>query len=798
MEDPALRLLQELGGGAAPLPAAAAEGPAFDAGADADPWRILLVDLVFLLNSLYRDAHYWAGLRTEKDTFRQFLQVLCRLREAPGHDGRIRLRQRAAGGGPAGGAVDYEVACGEVCVDRAVIGGLIKRRGIRFKHLEGRFVKPLETLAAENIETLAITIPGDSEPEHDRLRAAMRVLSGFRLAADKGSPIPYTLEGQPKALAPVADERGRPDLNLTLLAVHNDLSAEELRTVVAQVAALLQRPEGARLRRQSANLYQALFAIKSLSARFRRPPLEVNSHRRRAAPDEDRGPGGGDRAGGVGGGSGTGGGPTAEPPGGPAGGGAPGAAAADPTRPAERPFVPAMEGAAFKAELTRALHEAFRDNPAGAAAVARTLSDTESSEIGVDALGERLAAVNHLVQALQKNPEGGRVTAAVLERLQAALSRLPEATLDDLAIENGVVRLWDGERERTVGQVGTEVAAALDQAKDQAANRLKARPVPPGEPIYNCRDTAALAAYFGAPEEEMKAILALFRGCHDGSGRFQRALFEKKVAEFARFPRRVLQVLWAFVKDAPERNDRVALLNGLQFLVREMRQPILAVRIVVSDFLSERSQVVYSDRNAMMLAILALRTYNQEANIDIELTPEEVLRVKVGLDAKVAAYAAWKLRGEQKRFLEKVVAIRRRLLEALDPGRAVAAPLPVRFLLNLEREVHIFLALAGGSTAAAILHSALAVYGNPESAPYAAPEARPNLAALLQHLAVLIRGIGRTGAESDLILLDQVKPRERAFAALSSAPRHAALVKRVFGWIEPARGEIAARLSARG
>jgi hypothetical protein len=120
--------------------------------------------------------------------------------------------------------------------------------------------------------------------------------------------------------------------------------------------------------------------------------------------------------------------------------------------------------------------------------------------------------------------------------------------------------------------------------------------------------------------------------------------------------------------------------------------------------------------------------------------------------------------------------------------------MPARFLLALEREVHIFLALVGGNTAASILHSALGVFGNPGSTYYAMEESRPHLYALVQHLSVLIRGIGRTGTEIDLILLDQVKQRERDFLKMSADPRHASQVRRVFGWVEPAKKEIDYRL----
>ena len=43
------------------------------------------------------------------------------------------------------------------------------------------------------------------------------------------------------------------------------------------------------------------------------------------------------------------------------------------------------------------------------------------------------------------------------------------------------------------------------------------------------------------------------------------------------------------------------------------------------------------------------------------------------------------------------------------------------------------------------------------------------------------------------MLLDQVKHRENEFLKMSADPRYTALVRRVFGWVEPAKSEIAVR-----
>lgn len=801
MEDSTEKLLQQLSGGMggpSRTPADAQMPGGQDPGrpADADPWSILLVEMVYLLNSCYRDALYWEGIKAEKDTFRQFAKVLQQLSQFPGQDGKIRIAHRGSGPGKTLDKPDYEVACGDLRIDRNTIGQLIKRKGIRFKHLEGRFSRAFETFASESIDTLTLLIPGDTADEVDALRAALRILSCFHQAADKNGTISYSRNGRQITIRPVQDEEGRPDLNLTVSAALNDLTPEAMEEIVRKVAAMMKRPEAARLRQRVPNIFQAIFAVRSLSSKLHKPPLEVNGTRRQAADPATGTHGGGRGNGGAGEASaGAGSGVSGEQ--GPAGAGTGPPSEGEGGAGEDSPQATIMGDAGVKTALAHMVKDVFKDTPEAVPGVMRSLFGQDYDELEMVSLSERLGTLSHLLGVLERNPAGEQLAGAVLQRVQAGIDQLPDTVLNDLAVENGVARYWDGTRDQALCQVDERLATAIDQAKDHAAAGTRARPVAGGEPVYMARDVEALASYFNAPGEEVKHILHHFRGCFDGNGNFQRPAFEKKVPEFSQFPRNVIKVLWGFLKEMPARGDRVAFLNSMQLLVREIDQPIQAIRILLSDFAGERTQVLFPDRNAMMLANQFLRTYNKEINVDIELTPEEVLLVKVGLDVKVAGYAAWKVKGEQNRFLEKILAVRKRLMESLDPSFAVVAPMPVRFLLALEREVHMFLALAGGAASAAILHSALTVYGNPDSQVFSAEEARPNLSSLLQHLTVLIRGIGRVGDENDLLLLDQLNQRERVFAKMSSDARHGGLVRRVFGWIEPSRKEIGLRLKGR-
>jgi hypothetical protein len=803
MDEIAAKLLQELGSGL--QKAETTSGPATDASRpeELDRQRILLVEMVYLLNACFRDVQYWEGVRSEKDTFKQFAAVLLQLSQLPGHDGTIRITRRGSSHGKGSDKPDYQIRLGDLSIDAAIVSAVIKRAGIRFKHLEGRVQKASETLAAEGIDSLLLRLPDDSPESLETLKVAIRVISCYRQAAEKSTPIAFTRSGNSMQLRPVHDERSLPDPNLTLLAAVNDLSAETLQDVVGKVAALMQRPEGSALRRQAPNVYQALFAIKSLREKFQRPPLEINSDRRDAG---DAAPTAAAYTGGAGGGrfnpiadgapaavpaaaDGAGRGPSEPGRGGAPGGTAePGGAAL----PAGQAVV--MGDAALKAGVAQFVKEAYKAAPAEAVGTLRGLFAQDYGSLNADGLGERLGVITRLMDSMQAGPAASQLMEAVLQRVQSGMDQLPTDLLNDIVVDGKDVKVWEGDKERIVGTVEDKLAQAIDTAKDRAAGQRKLRATSGEDPIYLARDPSALCTYFGLPAEEMEAILKLFRACFDGRGNFQKALFEKRVRDFAPFHKKIFQVLWEFLKDMPRRSDRLPFLNSLQLMVKETRQPLQAVRTLLSDFVGDPAQVAYPDRNAVMLSTQFLRMYNKEINVDIELTPEEILRVRTGLDGKVVNYANWKVNGEPKRFLTKVVSIRKRLNAALDPALSGMSPMPARFLLALEREVHIFLALVGGSTAASILHSALGVYGNPQSTYFATEAGRPHLYALVQHLSVLIRGIGRTGTEIDLILLDQVRQREKEFLRMSTDPRHVSLVRRVFSWVEPAKKEIEFRL----
>lgn len=181
-----------------------------------------------------------------------------------------------------------------------------------------------------------------------------------------------------------------------------------------------------------------------------------------------------------------------------------------------------------------------------------------------------------------------------------------------------------------------------------------------------------------------------------------------------------------------------------------------------------------------------------DISVDIELTPEEVLLVKDGLNTHVVNYVAWKVDAEQKPLLEKMVAVRKSLIEAMNPDLSERQHLPIRYLMALEREIHIFLALVGGKTAFEVMRSALNVYGNPASRIYRLKESPNHFEALLLHLAAIIRGFVRQSGKSDFSLLAEVKTRQDQFRELHEDLRYQALVRRVMDLIDASEAAIGA------
>lgn len=831
MNDSADKLLQQLAGvgspkekSATPLPAPEQTHTGPISTDKQDRWRILLVDLVYLLNASFRDVTYWEGVKKEKDTFRNFIKVLHELGRMPKNDGRVHIRFRGSYGTKISQKFDYIIQYNGITVDITAVMAVIKRMGIRVKHLEGRLGKTFEMLSEQGVDSVFIKIPDSSDESHERMRISLRIISCYRKAVEDDIPIKYSVNGEQRSLRPILNEAGQPDPNLTQIAALNDLSANSLKEMIKKVAAARQRPDFKRSGIQYANVYQTIFNIRNLRQRLIRPPIELNSE---TASELEHYREGGFRV--------------AETQGAKAGhkqesdlSAMPGAGPVVPQRTGNsnlqaaerfaaqgvgnadtqervsavnlktgtgngyRKHLNQIDPAALKSEVADFVKEAYDNSSETFRHVMNTVYGNDYRLLDPSGLETRLQLIANLLKALAKSEKGQDLLEGVLQRIQAGIDQLPKDVLGDLIVDDGVVKIWGDEKEKIIEMADNGLLNIIDASKNRSATPKNLKTALRADVQFSDQDYDDLAEAFNISIDDAEEIVRLLKSSFDSRGNFQKAVFDKNLSGFADHQKRIFEILWEFLKGIQHRSDRLPFLNSLQLLVREIEQPKQAIKILVSDFIQNPDQVSFLDRNAIMLAIQLLRTYNKEMRLDIEITPEEVLRVKEGLDQSVVRYMLWKIDGEQKRFVAKIVTIRQKILQSFEEESTDAEVLPVRFLLALEREVHIFLALVGGKTAAAVIRNALNAYGSPASKFYLLRESRKHTTSLLQHLAVLIRSLGRVGRERDIDLLDEVKCREQEFINLAVGPLHLAQVQRTLGWIDSAKTEIRERETKSG
>jgi hypothetical protein len=574
-------------------------------------------------------------------------------------------------------------------------------------------------------------------------------------------------------LSPIPNESDEPDPNLTLLAALNDLSPQNMQAMVQKVTALINRPDFTKTGILFSSVYQTIFKIESLRKKLTRPPIELNTGVAPGAAKYQKGFSG--TAGiqgavafrvqenGAGGDSG----------------------------------IPdtGIDPAGLKANLIQFVEETCGNSPEAVRQTINTIYGGDYQQLDLKGLEARLQQIIALLASMENSDKGRLIMEGVLQRIKEGVDQVPKEVLDDLVVQEDVIKIWDEDGEKIIGTTNDDLLDIIDTCKDRSAGRKKMRTEMRPDMQFSDQDFDRLAKAFDIPIHDAEEIVRLLKSCFDQQGNFQRALFEKNLPGFVGHKKRVFEILWDFLIETPRRSDRLPFLNSLQLLVKEIGQPKQAIKTLISDFILDPEEVSLHDRNALMLAIQFLRKYNKEINMDIEITLEEVLLVKQGMDQSVAGYAAWKIDGEQKRFVKKILTIRRKLIDSFEQEDSEPDVLSTHFVLALEREVHIFLALVGGNTAAAVIRGALNVYGNPASQIYQFKKSRQYAASLLQHLAVLIRGLGRVGGQTDLVLLDEIKKREPGFINLKPEPRHSALVQRTLGWIDAVKNEIKTRKS---
>jgi hypothetical protein len=779
-----------------------------------DEWRIQLVEFAQHLSIAlggFRMPGVVSGL---DDSIDAFLEVTRKLSTMPGGDGKLLLRYRGMGlfgEGKASDRYDYVIGFGALEFDLPAVKTLAKRRGLSMSHLPGRMTRSLEILALLNVNTINFQIGAWKNEDAQRAAVCLKALRRYFEALGTGDLNSPDQSGPPKV---VLDEKSQPNPNLTMLAALNRLNRSALQGLVDKVAGLMNQPAAAAALEQYAGVYEALFAFKNIREKLVKPPIEVNNVRwlivgknqGLASKEEIR------------------------------------VARKVMEKLGAAPRVAAKVVDSIYGKDFGRLNACDLDGRLSEVSSFLDRLDTDDSDrCMVDEvllnLEERLDDVSDdVLEKLNLDfDKGGPGDDIDLESLDIEVSDsrivddddgMPGATAFTGPGEVGAVLEKIDRGSPVVGleEVGFKAivnpetdagwSLASSERPDNVLEGLTARcATPTAKPLnarlyelaaffkhrsntkkkikrmlrqpidFDAQDYKVIAKDFDVSVQSAEELLGLLRRCFDRDGRFIRTAFEKSIPRFTIYEKKVFEFLWHYLKEIMQREDRVAFLNALQLLIAKMNQPRKALGVLLNDFGRPADAVTYSDRNALMLANILLRKYNKELRNDVEITPEEVLLVRDGLDRDVIKFAVAWVEHEQERFFEKIRAIHKNLKDSMagtpPPGEKL---MPARYLSTLEREVYIFLSLVGGATGHAILRSFVKEYGNPNSEIYALDKSPHGIKTNIQLLQVAIRGLARFQDAEDARLFENIRQREGEFIALGKDPGYHELVRRVMKW----------------
>jgi hypothetical protein len=185
-----------------------------------------------------------------------------------------------------------------------------------------------------------------------------------------------------------------------------------------------------------------------------------------------------------------------------------------------------------------------------------------------------------------------------------------------------------------------------------------------------------------------------------------------------------------------------------------------------------------------MLANLIIQRDKSLTNY--EITPEDVVLHRHAIDTVVAEYAAWRIEKDHEDFLTKFQTIHKKLTEGLTLEKPGPNRLPVAMILNIERELYIFLSLVECEVGKTVLRSAVGEYGSPEAVIFHQKQSENFLGGLLQNLRVSLRGLGSVGAAEDLSMLERVRTQEETFMRLKNDSQYRSQARMITEWVDEA------------
>ncbi len=696
-----------------------------------DKVRILLIRTAFLVSRYLKDDAFAGGNADESEVFAQLSDVLVQLSDLSGHLGCAFIRYRGAPSDPElPDKYDYELVIGNTTVDSLMAPSVARRNAEQAAKLPELLLDAFSVFADYGVNNIYIEIPDNIRTQLPIIRVNLKILSGFRQSRRTGTAVLVDLDGRQITVPVINDESLFPDPNLTLLAGLNRLKVTSMEALVEKIDHWLRKKSDPKSNSSKYTaVYNAALEFPKIRAQLRKPLVEMNNVKWLISESKEENV-------------------TLE-----------------------------------KAYVARLALEMAGTTPQKVAKMIKSIYGDDYARINKTILGERLNLSSDLLWAAEKRTVKTDVRKELLGNLSQRLDQVKDHVID--AVE--VSKAGDGEDAADGSGKGVHrhVYQMVNFYKGRSTTHKKMvgmvhRPI-----AFKPRDYEILSKDFRISHEDAVALVDKLKNCFGEGGRFQKKRFHDACDHFKQYEQKIFGFLWHHMKDAILPGDRVAFLNALQELTAQMKQPKRAFKILLEDICSDPEKVQFSDNKALMLANLIVHRPDKSL-ADYEITPEDIVLNQHNLDPMVVQYAAWRIDKEREQFFTKVKTIHTKMLEALCLGETSEKHIPASVLLNLERELYIFLAMVACDTGKSILRSAVNEYGDPHSEIYQQKESDQFLGGMIQNLRVSLRGLGTVGGMQDINILEGVKKHNENFQRLKNDRQFRTQARLVTEWADEA------------
>lgn len=698
-----------------------------------DNYRLLLAQAASLFADVLTTGNATGTVQGLATKSRALLKVLKNISELAGRESRIYCRFRGQQAIRANEeeaasanpeACDYELAIGDVLLDYQVAEKVAEREPVRGKDLGAKLHRTFTILNNQQIFNFAIEVRSGAELENPG--PYERALATL---------VNFHTPGKRDATPLVRDEYGLPNLNLTMLAAASKVRPATLQQMVDIIQPKLLGPEPSSRLERFTTAYEVILATRIYHKLLKKAPIEINNVHQLMLESRTN-------------------------------------------RKRTREAV----------QVSRLVLAKYGDDPRKVAELIASISQEGYRQVRHKVMGHRLSQASEFLNLAEENANCALLQNEALTNIEAGLHNLPDEAYDEIHIEGDWVSAVDAQGRQTSWSLHRKLSQLVSYFKQRAATRRKVLAITNHEVEFDAVDYSVIAKNCGITDSEARILVGLLKECFSDQGRFRRASFEKNIPEFLRYEENVFEFLWYYMKELGSKDDRIAFLNSIQLLVGQLKKPEKALQILLADIFSPASLGRFSDRNGLILAIILLRTYNKEQGSNIELTPEEVLLVRAGLNQEMLKVGLDFFRHHQEAVVQKIKRLTEMLLQVSVQKAHQEEQMQLRFLVSLMREVVMFCALIGGRLSKSTIKGVVREFGNPTSSFYRKADDPAQISRGLKLLQVAARGLKRFNDPFAADLLLDITHREQEFVRLNAHPSHQDTVKKVLEQIGSPEG----------